>query len=223
MSGSASSGAGGMRLSLLISILIHVVILWALLTLFNVVPQVRVPKTIYNVKIFRPFVAPRVETRQEQPKPEVKKPEVSRPKPKPKDKPKKPEKKPEEKQQPKPAETKPEEKPMAVSMQEGTGTEVAVDAPKFPFSYYLSAIERRVSENWLSVQGGREGGVSCVVYFRLSRGGRVSDLRIEKPSGNEFFDRSALRAVRSAEPFPPLPRAFGESWLGIHFTFTQKK
>ena len=56
-----------MRLSLLISILIHVVILWALLTLFNVVPQMRVPKTIYNVKIFRPFVAPKVEAPKEAP------------------------------------------------------------------------------------------------------------------------------------------------------------
>jgi protein TonB len=206
-----------MRLSLLISILVHVFILWALLTLFNVVPQMKVPKTIYNVKIFRPFVAPKVEAPKEEPKArvEVKKPEVTKPKPKPKDKPKEPE--------PKPAETKPEEKPMEVSMQEGAQTEVAVDAPKFPFSYYLSAIERKVSENWLSAAGGRDGGISCVVYFRLSRNGRVSDLRVETPSGSSHFDRSALRAVKSAEPFPPLPRAFGESWLGIHFTFTQKK
>lgn len=204
-----------MRLSLLISILVHVVILWALLTLFNVVPQMRVPKTIYNVKIFRPFVAPKVEAPKA--KVEVKKPEVT--KPKPKEKKKEPEKKPEEK----PAETKPEEKPMDVSVHEGSQTEVAVDAPRFPYSYYLSAIERKVSENWFSSQGGREGGISCVVYFRLSRGGRVSDLRVETPSGNAYFDRSALRAIRSADPFPPLPRAFGESWLGIHFTFMQKK
>lgn len=204
-----------MRLSLLISILVHVVILWALLTLFNVVPQMRVPKTIYNVKIFRPFVAPKVEAPKA--KVEVKKPEVT--KPKPKEKKKEPEKKPEEK----PAETKPEKKPMDVSVHEGSQTEVAVDAPRFPYSYYLSAIERKVSENWFSSQGGREGGISCVVYFRLSRGGRVSDLRVETPSGNAYFDRSALRAIRSADPFPPLPRAFGESWLGIHFTFMQKK
>jgi TonB family protein len=214
----SASGVGGMRLSLLISILVHVIILWALLTVFNVVPQMKVPKTIYNVKIFRPFVAPKVETPKEEPKPEVKKPEVTTPKPKPKDKPKEPEKKPE-----KAVETKPEEKPMDVSMQEGAQTEVAVDAPRFPYSYYLAAIERKVSENWFSAQGGREGGISCVVYFRLSRNGRVDDLRVETPSGNAHFDRSALRAIRSADPFPPLPRAFGESWLGIHFTFTQKK
>lgn len=220
MTGSASR-VGGMRFSLLISILVHVVILWALLTLFDVVPQMKVPRTIYNVKIFRPFVAPKIEAPKEEPKAkvEVKKPEVTKPKPKPKEKPKEAEKKPEDK----PAETKPEDKPMDVSMHEGSQTEVVVDAPRFPFSYYLSAIERKVSENWLSTQGGRDGGISCIVYFRLSRNGRVGELRVETPSGNSHFDRSALRAIRSADPFPPLPRAFGESWLGIHFTFTQKK
>jgi hypothetical protein len=131
-----------MRFSLLISILVHVVILWALLTLFDVVPQMKVPRTIYNVKIFRPFVAPKIEAPKEEPKAkvEVKKPEVTKPKPKPKEKPKEAEKKPEQK----PAETKPEDKPMEVSMQEGSQTEVAVDAPRFPYSYYLSAIERKV-------------------------------------------------------------------------------
>ena len=201
-----------MRFSLLISILVHVVILWALLTLFDVVPQMKVPRTIYNVKIFRPFVAPKIEAPKEEPKAkvEVKKPEVTKPKPKPKEKPKE-------------AEKKPEDKPMDVSMHEGSQTEVVVDAPRFPYSYYLSAIERKVSENWLSTQGGRDGGISCIVYFRLSRNGRVGELRVETPSGNSHFDRSALRAIRSADPFPPLPRAFGELWLGIHFTFTQKK
>ena len=211
-----------MRLSLLISILVHVIILWALLTLFNVVPQMRVPKTIYNVKLFRPFVAPKQEPPpKEEPKPEVKKPEVTTPKPKPKDKPKEPEPKPKEPETE--AEEPAEDKPMDVSMEEGAQTDVVVDAPRFPYSYYLAAIERKVSENWFSTQGGRDGGIACVVYFRLSRNGRVTDLRVEEPSGNAYFDRSALRAIRSAEPFPPLPRAFGESWLGIHFTFRQKK
>ena len=72
-----------------------------------------------------------------------------------------------------------------------------------------------------AVSAGGEG-VSCVVYFRLRRNGTVSDIRIEQGSGNSYFDRTALRAVRSAAPFPPLPRAFSESYLGIHFTFLQK-
>jgi protein TonB len=207
-----------MRLSFLISILVHVLLLWAVLTLFDVVPEIRVPKKIYNVKIFRPFVAPpkeerkeaevKVEEKKPPPVTKVEKPKENKPEPKPKE----------------PEPKAPEEKPLDVSVQEeGDQTELTVDAPRFPFSYYLSAIERRVTEHWISAGSTRGAGDTCVVYFRLSRNGRVSDLKVEESSGSQHFDRSALRAIKSAEPFPPLPRGFDQSWLGIHFTFLQKR
>jgi TonB family protein len=209
-----------MRLSFLVSILVHVLLLWALLTLLDIVPQPRLPQTVYNVKILAPLIAAKQE-----PAPEVKaeppapKPKETIPKPKPKEK--KPEKKPEPPKE-EPKEQPKTEQPMDVSVQQDDGTSMVVDAPRFPYSYYLSAIERKVSENWFSAQSGRGEGISCVVYFQLGRGGQVSGLRLEQSSGNPHFDRSALRAVQSAEPFPPLPSAFGEAWLGIHFTFVQK-
>jgi TonB family protein len=207
-----------MRLSLLISVLVHVLALCALFFIFKAVPQMRLPSQVYNVKILQPIVRS-IQSEPEQ-KPEVKpeKPAPSIKKPKKKTE-KKAEKKPEVKQ-----EARKEEKPMDVSISkdESSLTSVAVDGPRFPFSYYLSAIERRVSGNWFSAQAGQGEGYSCVVYFRLDRSGRVSDLRVEKSSGNSYFDRSAMRAIRSSGPFPPLPKAFTEAWLGIHFTFVQK-
>ncbi|MDD3642334.1 MAG: TonB family protein [Candidatus Krumholzibacteria bacterium] len=212
-----------MRLSFLVSILVHVTLVWALLTLLDIVPEPRLPKTVYNVKI----LAPLVEARREQaPAPEVKeeppapKPKETVPKPKPKEK--KPEKKPEPPKA-EPKETPAEDRPMDLSVAGGADqTSISVDSRQFPYSYYLTAIERKVSENWFSSHSGRGEGVSCVVYFQLGRGGQVSGLRVEQSSGNPHFDRQALRAIQSAEPFPPLPRAFGEAWLGIHFTFVQK-
>lgn len=209
-----------MRLSFLVSILVHVILLWALLNIFNVVPDIRLPKQIYNVKIFRPLKATSSESPPEEkkePEVHVEKPEVKKPAPKPKKKPE--EKKPEAKPEPEPE----EEQPLDVTVGQEEATQLTVDAQRFPFSYYLTAIERRVSEHWFSSQPGRGEGIECTVYFRLDRGGRVSGLRVEESSGDPHFDRSALRAIRSAEPFPPLPRAFGESWLGIHFTFAQKR
>jgi TonB family protein len=207
-----------MRLSLLISILIHVTILWVLLTLFDIVPEMRLPEKVYQVKILQPIIrSPRTEpeVKAEEPKkPEPEKPAVVKPK----------EKTPEAKPEPEKAPPEPEEKPMDLSVGKDAedGTSIAVEGKPFPFSYYLAAIERRVSQNWFSgVSSGAEG-LTCLVFFRLRRDGRVDDVRIEQSSGNTYFDRSAMRAVRSAEPFPPLPRAFTESYLGIHFTFVQK-
>ena len=105
----------------------------------------------------------------------------------------------------------------------GEGTGIAVDAAQFPFGYFLSAIERRVSENWYTAPAKSGNGLTCVVYFRLLRNGSVQDIGVEKSSGNDFFDRSAVRAVKSASPFPPLPRGFQDEFLGIHFTFVQKE
>jgi len=208
-----------MRLSLLISILIHVTLLWVLLTLFRIVPEMRLPEKIYQVKILQPIMRTR------QPEPEVKTEAPSKPEPekpavvKPKEKEKAPEKKTEPEKAP-----EPREKPMDLSVgkEAEDGTSISVEGQKFPFSYYLAAIERKVSQNWFSgVSSGAEG-LTCLVYFRLRRDGRIDDVRIEQGSGNTYFDRSAMRAVRSAEPFPPLPRAFTDNYLGIHFTFVQK-
>ncbi len=205
-----------MRLSLLISILIHVLLLWVLLTLFDIVPEMRLPEKVYQVKILQPIIrSPRPEPKVEEPKkPEPEKPAVVKPKEKP------PAKEPE----PEEAPAEPQEKPMDLSVGKDTedGTSIAVEGKPFPFSYYLSAIERKVSQNWFSgVTSGAEG-LTCLVFFRLRRDGRVDDVRVEQSSGNTYFDRSAMRAVRSAAPFPPLPRAFTEDYLGIHFTFVQK-
>ncbi len=206
-----------MRLSLLISILIHVLILFGLVYLFQVVPELRLPRTIYSVKILRPLIKssePEKKVEVKEAEPEVKKPAPARPKKK-KEK-KKPEKKVEKQA--------PEEKPLDVSVEKAQQetTAIAVEGPRFPFSYYLEAIERKVSRNWFSAVSSGKEGLTCIIYFRLGRNGNVVDVRVERGSGNNYFDRAAIRAVRSSAPFPPLPRAFSESYLGIHFTFLQR-
>ena len=47
--------------------------------------------------------------------------------------------------------------------------------------------------------------VKVVIRLRLERSGRVSDLRVEKSSGDKQFDASAVQVVRRASPFPPDP------------------
>lgn len=194
-------------------------ILGTLLFVFRVVPEVRLPERIYSVKILQPIVKSRRAEAESKAKVEVEKPKEKKPEPA---KPKKKEVKKEP--EPKPVETKKEDQPLDVSVEkESTDqTSLEIDAPRFPFSYYLEAIERKVSRNWFSAVAAGTEGLSCVVYFRLKRNGSVDAIRIETSSGNTYFDVTALRAVRSAAPFPPLPRAFSESYLGIHFTFLQR-
>jgi TonB family protein len=193
-----------------------VLICCALLFIFNIVPEGSLPRRIYSVKILQPIVRSNRKAEADKPVAVEKKKET-------KPAPAKPKKKAKKKEEPVKQEA-PKEKPMdlSVDQQVPEQTSLVVDAPRFPFSYYLEAIERKVSQNWFAGSSGVGDGVSCVVYFRLQRNGRVSDVRIERASGSSYFDRSALRAVRSASPFPPLPKAFNDAYLGIHFTFVQR-
>jgi TolA protein len=220
-----------MRLSLGISVCVHVVVLAALIFLFRAVPAMRLPEGVYSVKILQPFIgsapaggtagekASEAKVEVEEAKREAKKPEAKVPVPK------KPEAKKQVEAKTESAGESTKEKPLGVSVGVGTnsGTGIAVDAADFPFGYFLAAIERKVSENWFSAVAERASGLTCVVYFKLMRDGSISEARLETSSGNTYFDRAALRAVRSATPFPPLPRSFPDAFLGIHFTFVQKE
>ena len=61
--------------------------------------------------------------------------------------------------------------------------------------------------------------IRAIVYFKIRRDGSVAGIRLETPSQQEFFDRSALRAVQLGDPMPPLPLGFQGSDLGVHFGF----
>jgi TonB family protein len=103
----------------------------------------------------------------------------------------------------------------------GFSSQLQLDVENFEFSYYLVAVRNKVSSNWNPPAGltAAASAVRTVVFFRIERNGRIADLKIETPSSIAFFDQSALRAVLRSEPFPPLPRGFADSSLGVHFGF----
>lgn len=115
----------------------------------------------------------------------------------------------------------------------GSGSGIGLQSPyssqiglsTFPYTYYLQIIIDRVSGNWFTslVDPGTRGNFQTTVYFRILRDGRVSSLKIEESSGLRTLDLSALRAVQSSSPFPPLPREYEEEYLGIHLIFEHSK
>ncbi len=95
----------------------------------------------------------------------------------------------------------------------------------FPYNYYLTIITDRVSANWFTslVDPGVTGNFQTVIYFRIQRGGEISDVRVEQSSGLTPLDLSAMRAVRASAPFPPLPRDYEDAYLAIHLIFEHSK
>lgn len=100
----------------------------------------------------------------------------------------------------------------------GLSGQVAVDDANFEFAYYLQMVRAQIGRNWTPAEGA-PSGARVEIYFRVSRSGGITSLRIETGSGNEFFDQSAIRAVAITEQLPPLPLGYSGSDLGIHFGF----
>jgi len=95
----------------------------------------------------------------------------------------------------------------------------------FPHAYYIDLLRNRISSSWYSslVAPGLKGKFVTGVYFIVRRDGEISDLRVEKPSGNASLDLSARRAIENAAPFAPLPNDFSSQYLVVHFEFEWEK
>ncbi|MCS7231383.1 MAG: energy transducer TonB [Elusimicrobiota bacterium] len=95
---------------------------------------------------------------------------------------------------------------------------LSLETAKFPFSYYVNQIRKKIVENWMWSHN-YPGELKTVVYFRILKDGNIYDLKIKESSGNRFYDNLCLRAVELAQPFPPLPVGFNEDYLGVFFEF----
>lgn len=91
----------------------------------------------------------------------------------------------------------------------------------FPFGWYEDYLVRRLYELW--DQPGRavvrEDQASAMISFRIHRDGRIEGVSVKRSSGSGQLDRSALDAVRRADPLPPLPEGFRGPWRDVNILF----
>jgi colicin import membrane protein len=96
---------------------------------------------------------------------------------------------------------------------EGSGADAKVNA-------YYREIWLRIKEEWILPRAIiPKGGLESVIVITVLRTGTVTDFRFEKPSGNRYFDESAMKAVQKASPFPPLPGWLSGSNLSLGIRF----
>ncbi len=96
-----------------------------------------------------------------------------------------------------------------------------LEVSNFPYPQYTLNVGKKLESNWAPPPLGTAVEIQeTVVVFRIGRNGRVSEVQVEKGSGNSYFDLAALRAVYNADPLPPLPRDYSENSLLIHVTFS---
>ena len=107
----------------------------------------------------------------------------------------------------------------------GSALSSQIGLSNFPFTYYLQIIIDRVSNNWFTslVDPGISGSFQATVHFKIYKNGQISELKIEESSGIRSLDLSAFRAIQTSAPFPPLPGAYEDEYLGIYLIFEHSK
>jgi colicin import membrane protein len=88
---------------------------------------------------------------------------------------------------------------------------------------FFRRLEERVRESWVLPEAVARNAGKLMVEVRIviEKDGRVSDTRIEKGSGNVYFDESVRRAIRKASPLPVPPERLrgGEDHYEVGFRF----
>jgi protein TonB len=104
----------------------------------------------------------------------------------------------------------------AVLHQDATQPDVTLEGGDFPYTVYIDRMKALIGSRWFRPQA---AAITATVAFTINRDGSIRDARVETPSGNGTFDRSALRAVLESSPLPPLPFGYSGTYLGVHLTF----
>jgi len=88
---------------------------------------------------------------------------------------------------------------------------------------YFRRLEESVRSSWVLPGGLVRDAAKLVVELRIviEKDGRVSEERIERGSGNPYFDDSVRRAIRKASPLPVPPEQLrgGEDHYEVGFRF----
>ncbi len=87
---------------------------------------------------------------------------------------------------------------------------------------YYNLIWQRIRSAWVLPDEALRGqkNLETIINIRIAKDGQIEEVQFEKKSGNSYLDESALRAIKKANPLPPLPPGFeGDKFdLGVRFT-----
>jgi periplasmic protein TonB len=93
------------------------------------------------------------------------------------------------------------------------------------FSWYVQAVQRKVSENWLRYEVDPNVKEASRVYitFDIGRDGHPTNVEIEQPSNVPSLNISATRAIQRIDTFGPLPPEYSGSKVSVEFWFDYKR
>ncbi len=85
-------------------------------------------------------------------------------------------------------------------------------------NHYYGMIQDLIQDQWRRTPLVANAPL-VVLKFRIFRTGEISQIRIDKGSGNGYYDSAAQRAVNAVNPLPPFPPDISDAFLDVRFQF----
>jgi TonB family protein len=95
--------------------------------------------------------------------------------------------------------------------------------PDADLSAYYNDVWERIRSVWAMPDGMRSSSLLTVYGIRIDRQGRIVDVWMESGSGNGTFDDSAFRAIKKADPLPPIPEKYTDITMDMGIRFHSDK
>jgi len=99
---------------------------------------------------------------------------------------------------------------------------ISLDTKDTAYAPYTTVLKEKINAHWVYPLSAQENLIqgTLLILFRLDSKGNLVDLRLVRSSEFEILDKYALKAIRSASPFPPFPESIGVDFLNINASFS---
>ena len=86
---------------------------------------------------------------------------------------------------------------------------------------YCSRIWAKIKEGWTLPENLLKGkeSLETIIVVIIEREGKIQKSWFEKRSGNALYDQLAMRAIKKAEPLPPIPKELSDDTFEIGIRF----
>jgi protein TonB len=96
-----------------------------------------------------------------------------------------------------------------------------LNAPEVQYISYFASIKRKIELVWQYPYDAAVAGIQgeCMIDFVIARNGKLESVELIRGSGHKVLDDEAIRSIRKASPFDPIPADYKIPHLEIRGRF----
>lgn len=96
-----------------------------------------------------------------------------------------------------------------------------LNAPEIQYISYFASIKRKIELVWQYPYEAAAAGIQgeLIIEFVIARSGAVNSIELVRGSGSKILDDEAIRSIRTAAPFDPIPAEYKIPSLQIRGRF----